>query len=538
MKRVAGIIGIVVVFLLAVAVALPFLIDGNQFRPALESRLTAALGRPVKLGDLKISLFSGGAVATDLSISDDPAFSKSPFLEAESLKVDVEMLPLILHRKLNVTGITIEQPQIHVIETAAGVFNFSSIGAKSGTSPTPSAAPEPAATPDRAPDLSVARIEISNGRITFEKKAPGARPNAIDKLDLVAKNFSPGAAFPVSISAGVAGGGTIKIDGTAGPFDSGDAVETPFSAKFHIDHLDLVGSGLVHPDDGIAGMASLDGSAQSARGTINATAKFSAEHLVLAKGGSPAPKPISVDFSLSHHLDNQSGEVRKMAVHLGSVDANLGGTYQLATEPASVDLRLTGSQIPLAELATFLPALNFALPAGSSITQGTADLNVTSSGPLNALVTQGHVAAQNVRLADYDFASKLQVLHDFTGIKAQPHTLIQTLSSDVRHTSGGTALDNVRFAIAGIGAMVGAGAISPSHALNFKMRAALGGSALASLGGQGGIPFTIQGTAENPVIRPDVGGIVSNTLKDLSSGKSPASAATGLLNDLLGGLKK
>ena len=132
MKRIARILGIVVVVLLGIAIALPFLIDANQFRPALESRLTAALRREVKLGDLKVSLFSGGVSASDLSVADDPSFSQKPFLRAQSLKVRVEILPLILSRKLNVTGVTIDQPQIDVIETPAGVFNFSSIGAKSG----------------------------------------------------------------------------------------------------------------------------------------------------------------------------------------------------------------------------------------------------------------------------------------------------------------------------------------------------------------------------------------------------------------------
>jgi AsmA protein len=538
-KRIAGVVGIVIVFLLAAAAALPFLIDGNQFRPALESRLSAALGRQVKIGKLKISLFSGGAAATDVSIADDRAFSQSPFLQAESLKIGVELLPLILHRALKVTGVTIEDPQIHIIETAAGAFNLSSIGAKSGADQLPPAAAEPPGTPTQPPSLSIARIEISGGKITFEKRAPGARPSEIDKLNLVATNFSPGAAFPVSVSAEVPGGGTVHIVGTAGPFDSGHAMDTPFSAKFHIDHLDLVASGLVHPDDGISGLASLDGSAESVRGTIGATAKFTADHVILAKGGSPARKPIAVDFSLSHHLATQSGDIHKMVIHLGSVDANLDGIYHLETEPASVNLHLTGSGIQLPELASFLPALNFTLPSGSSITQGAADLNVTSSGPLNALVTQGHVAAHDVRLSDYDFASKLQVLHEFTGVKAQPHTLIQTLSSDLNHSVNGTVLDNVQLAVAGIGAIVGRGAISPSHALNFKLRLALGGGALASLGGgQGGIPFTIQGTADHPVIRPDIGGMVTNTLKDLTGGKSAGSVASGLLNDLLGGGKK
>ncbi len=536
MKKFAGIAGTVVVLLLAVAVALPFLIDANRFRPALETRLSAALGRQVRLGNLKVSVFSGGVAASDLSIADDPAFSRAPFLRAESLKVGVELLPLILSRKLNVTGITIEQPEINLVETAAGVFNVSSIGSK--TAAVPAGPPEAAAPSAQEPTISIAVIKIADGRIALEKMGSKTKPLVLEKLNIEVKNYSADAPFPFSLDASVSGGGTLKLDGTAGPLDDGNVTDTPFNAKLKVDRLDLTGSGLVSPAAGVAGIASLDGSAESAKGTINVTAKLRADQLILAKGGFPAKRPIEIDLGLSHNLAKQAGEVRQMAIHLGAAVANLIGSYRLETEPASVDLKLTGSQMPLTELATFLPALNVALPTGASIDQGTADVNLAAQGTLDNLVTQGTLGAQNARLANYDFASKLQVLHEFTGIKAEPHTLIRTLSSNVRNTVEGTALDNVQFAIAGIGAMTGAGTISPSHALNFKMQAALGGNALAALGGQSGIPFTIQGTAENPSIRPDVQGIVTNELKGIMGGKSAGGNATKILKGLFGGQKK
>src|SRR5579871_3408283 len=63
MKRALRVIGILVALLIVIAVALPFLIDANQFRPRLEQELTKVLGRDVQLGDLKLSLFSGGVTA-------------------------------------------------------------------------------------------------------------------------------------------------------------------------------------------------------------------------------------------------------------------------------------------------------------------------------------------------------------------------------------------------------------------------------------------------------------------------------------------
>src|ERR1700722_2575253 len=123
MKRFAKLLGIAVVVLLAIAVALPFLINADQFRPLLQTKLSEALGREVTLGSLQLSILSGAVTANDLAIADDPAFSKTPFVRAKSLAAGVDVMPLILSRKLNVTGITIQTPEIDLIQTQEGVWN-------------------------------------------------------------------------------------------------------------------------------------------------------------------------------------------------------------------------------------------------------------------------------------------------------------------------------------------------------------------------------------------------------------------------------
>src|SRR5262245_5580893 len=59
MKRLLKIVAALVILLIAGLAALPFLLNANQFRPLLESKLTEALGREVKLGNLSLSVFSG-----------------------------------------------------------------------------------------------------------------------------------------------------------------------------------------------------------------------------------------------------------------------------------------------------------------------------------------------------------------------------------------------------------------------------------------------------------------------------------------------
>jgi hypothetical protein len=77
-KRWLRIAAIAVAVFLVILVALPFLINVNSFRPKIESEATNALGRPVKLGNLSLSILAGTVGIKDISIADDPAFSKSP----------------------------------------------------------------------------------------------------------------------------------------------------------------------------------------------------------------------------------------------------------------------------------------------------------------------------------------------------------------------------------------------------------------------------------------------------------------------------
>src|SRR5215469_11247934 len=134
--KILKIVGIIVAVLIVILIAIPFLIDANTFRPKLESELTDALGRQVKVGNLSLSLLSGAVTADNISIADDPQFSKSPFVQAKDLKVGVEMLPLIFSRTLNVTEITLDQPQITLVKSENGdKWNFSSLGGKNPSAP-------------------------------------------------------------------------------------------------------------------------------------------------------------------------------------------------------------------------------------------------------------------------------------------------------------------------------------------------------------------------------------------------------------------
>jgi AsmA protein len=174
-KRIAKWVGIVLGLLIIGLVSLPFLINVNQFRPTLQADLSSALGREVRLGNLQLKILAGEVTADDLSVAEDPAFGKPAFLEAKSLHVGVELWPFLMSRKLIVTDLTIDRPQIALVQAPSGDWNFSSLGGK--THGASSTAPSSARMPL---DLSVKLVRITNGLVSLRRTVGHWKPLALE----------------------------------------------------------------------------------------------------------------------------------------------------------------------------------------------------------------------------------------------------------------------------------------------------------------------------------------------------------------------
>ena len=59
-------IGVIVALLVVAAVALPFLVNADSFRPRVQTELRSALGREVTIGHMELSLFAGGLKAQNI----------------------------------------------------------------------------------------------------------------------------------------------------------------------------------------------------------------------------------------------------------------------------------------------------------------------------------------------------------------------------------------------------------------------------------------------------------------------------------------
>jgi AsmA protein len=524
MKRKALIIaGVVVVLLLLVVVALPFLVNLDSFRPAIESRLQTALARRVEIGKLRLSLFAGGIVAQNLSIADDPAFSKGAFLKASSLDVGVDLPALIFSRTLSIRSLTLEEPQVALINTASGRWNFSSLGGKRGSEPG-----------GAAPDFSVEKLRIHKGRIAVGRA--GGKQQVYENVNVDADNVSLRSSFPFSVEADTPGGGRLQVKGEAGPVDRNDASATPMKASIKITGMDLASTGFIGPESGLAGVVDLQGKISSDGKLLHSTGEAKVQKLRLVKTGSPATMPVALEYASDYNVARKSGELTRGDVRFGGSAARVSGNFDARGQAVDVHMKLNGQNMPIQDVAGLLPAVGVTLPAGSSLQGGTATANLSLDGPVDRLVTSGTVDVANVKLAGFNLASKMAAIAALAGVHTGADTMIQSMTSRLRIAPEGIRADDLRVVVPELGSVTGSGTIAANNALNFRMLAKLTGggslagglSQLTTMGQSKGIPFLIQGTTSNPVFVPDIGGMVGGTVQ------APVQGVEGL-GGVLGG---
>jgi AsmA protein len=272
---------------------------------------------------------------------------------------------------------------------------------------------------------------------------------------------------------------------------------------------------------------------------IETSGKVSMKDLKLAKNGKPAKRPAEAEFNVTHENASRRGTIRGGKLRLGSAEAALGGTYDLSGREPAVNLKLTGANMPLTELAAFLPALDVELPAGSNIETGTANVDIAAQGPLSRLTSTATIRADKARLANFDLGAKMRVLAQLAGLPTKPSTDIELLTTDVRTTPDGTTVNGLKLVVPSIGQMTGQGTISPQHALNFRMLATLATSgSVKELLGQN-IPFTIEGTSAAPSFKADLKGVAGQKIQQaIRNPEGAAKTVTGIIDMFKRGSKK
>ena len=391
MKILVG-IGVVILLLIILIVALPFLIDLNRYQDRYRPLIEEALNRKVELKDIRLTIWPRiGARIGGFLVQDDPAFRSGPFASLSSLDVGVKLLPL-LGGRVDVEEITLRDPVITVLKNAQGQLNVSTLGSKAPAPPVPSkpeAPGQPAGSPLQALALfAVDRVSIDGGKLTYRDEST-QKPTeyTVNDLEFLLTSVHLGENPTVHLGATVQPHNLpVRLDGTFGPL-----VETLDIKSFTFN----LGAGKIAVNlKGRAVGGSLDA-------TITALQIDSADLPVKL----PLTKPVQVkDLHLSLHapypLQPDSPPANQidvtdlgLTVVMGGSAVNVKGTAAKGTAnltAASADIN--SSDLPVAVALTKpveLKDLHVSLRAKYPPKEGAAPLELAEVPDLGLIVAMG-----------------------------------------------------------------------------------------------------------------------------------------------------
>ncbi len=213
------IVGAAGVVLLASAIlVIPLIYDAEDFKPQIQSMLSNAAGRPVKLaGDIGFSIFpwTGFSIA-GIEIENPQGFSERHFLTVKSFDIKVALIPL-LSKDIQVRHVRMESPRLVLETTGDGRSNWEDLGKSPDAEPaetTPSA-PSGDKGPLQVKAFKVDEITVSGGETIWIDRGAEVR-KTLSNMDLRLENISLASPIRLAFSARL-DGDPISIQGSVGP---------------------------------------------------------------------------------------------------------------------------------------------------------------------------------------------------------------------------------------------------------------------------------------------------------------------------------
>ena len=211
---------IVIVFVIAGLLSLPFLVDlasyQDQYKPLIED----ALNRKIELQSIRLTIWPRiGARIVGFTVMDDPSFSATPFASLSSLDVGVKLLPL-LSKQVEIEEITLRNPLITVIKNKDGITNLSTLGPRTAAPAAPEKPQPQQGDPLQALALlAVDRVSIDGGMLIYHDLSAAAKAEyQIQDLAFHLTSVHLGETPTVHLNATVQPHGVpVTLDGRFGP---------------------------------------------------------------------------------------------------------------------------------------------------------------------------------------------------------------------------------------------------------------------------------------------------------------------------------
>lgn len=476
MRKLGIAILVIVIIVVLAALIVPRMINVNKYHDKIQAEVEKKLGRQVALGDMHLSLLPPAFKVANVVIGEDKNFDTSrPFAVAQQLSVSVKFWPL-LHKQVDVRSLELDQPHIELVRNAQGQWNFASLGHEENAAPVPETAanqpasapktragknpgplsnkqpaptesakikpsPKPEATPAEnksSEDISLANLQIKDGQVAITDQQKHQSRAVYDHIDVSLSNFAPGQEFSIKASARLPGQGSqaISLDGTAGPIQQADMLNTKFDGNLRMNQVSVAGIEKYLNSQALSGIeAQISGDAKikNADGKLSSSGSIKLDNPQIrdVKVG----YPISLDYDVADDLKSDVIQINRGNLKLGSTPLTIAGTFNTRPTPAQIDMKVTAPNAPIGEIVRLASAFGGQEISGS----GTISLNVKAQGPTNNLNLDGNGKIQNASLK-MPSAAKPVDIHNTDITFSQNTANLQNISISVGETNANGSL--------------------------------------------------------------------------------------------------
>ncbi len=197
LKIIASLLVALILLLVVAAVALPLLIDPNDFRDEISTLVEKQTGRKLQIdGEIDFSIFPWlGIELGAMELGNAPGFGDQSFAGIERADIKIKLLPL-LRKQVEIKTIVLHGLNVNLARNKSGKTNWDDlISSEQEEAPLELAEEKSSATLDK---LEVSGIEIRNARLSWDDRQNGAR-YTVQNLNLETGALLPGQPFPLEL---------------------------------------------------------------------------------------------------------------------------------------------------------------------------------------------------------------------------------------------------------------------------------------------------------------------------------------------------
>jgi len=171
LKIILVILGILVAALVAVAIALPFFVDPNDYKDDIATAVAEKTGRELTMsGDIELSVFPWlGARIGETRLSNAKGFGEQPFAEIETVDIRVKLLPLF-KKQIEIGTVALDGLRLRLARNDKGTANWDDLVEAFAKDDAEAEAEPPKTTEEgfKLPEFEIGAIEISDAAISWK----------------------------------------------------------------------------------------------------------------------------------------------------------------------------------------------------------------------------------------------------------------------------------------------------------------------------------------------------------------------------------